>query len=193
MVSFLSSWVITGDTGTIRYILTITVFSQTTRQLDAWLLDMYRGGPPLNRKRVVQFIVALCLSSRSNTSESTKDRKRIIKSFHRSAIGFWMIGWPGLGSRAEKYLHCGAELVQKRRPLGRSNGRCHRGGVVLQVFDRSDSPEPCKVQVLAKALEGNDHVTHLNLEWCRIGVKEIKVGSLVWDPVSGVEVRGDYP
>ena len=57
MVSFLSSSVITGDTGTIRYILTITVFSQTTRQLDAWLLDMYRGGPPLNQKRMVQFIV----------------------------------------------------------------------------------------------------------------------------------------
>ena len=27
-----------------------------------------------------------------------------------------------------------------------------------------DSPERCKVQVLAKALETNSHVTHLNLE-----------------------------
>ena len=45
MLSFLSSSVITGDTGTIGYILASSVFSQTTRQLDAWLLDMYRGGP----------------------------------------------------------------------------------------------------------------------------------------------------
>ena len=53
------------------------------------------------------------------------------------------------------------------------------------------SPERCKVQVLAKALESNDHVTHLNLEFCKIEVEDIQVGSLVWDPVSGVEVRGD--
>ena len=63
--------------------------------------------------------------------------------------------------------------------------------MVLQVFDRSDPPERCTVQVLAKALESNDHVAHLNLEMCRIEVEGIKVGSLVWDPVSGVEVRGD--
>ena len=104
-----------------------------------------------------------------------------------------MIGWPGVGSCPARDLHCGAELLQKRRHLGRCHGRCHRGGVLLQVFDRSDSPERCTVQVLAKALESNDHVTHLNLEWCRIEVQKIKVGSLVWDPVSGVEVRGDYP
>ena len=102
-----------------------------------------------------------------------------------------MIGWPGLGSRAEKYLHCGAEPVQKTR-LGRCHGRCHRAGAVLQVFDPSDSPERCTVQVLAKALERNDLVTHLNLEGCWIEVEGIKVGSLVWDPVSGVEVRSDY-
>ena len=44
MVSFLSSWVTTRDTGTIRYIQAVC-FSQTTRQLDAWLLDMLGGGP----------------------------------------------------------------------------------------------------------------------------------------------------
>ena len=60
--------------------------------------------------------------------------------------------------------------------------------MVLQVFDRSDSPELCKLQVLAKGLESNDHVTHLNLENSMIQVEGIKVGSLVWDPVSGVEV-----
>ena len=59
---------------------------------------------------------------------------------------------------------------------------------MLQVFDRSDSPERCKVQVLAKALEINDQVTHLNLEMCQIEVEGIKVGILVWDPFSGVEV-----
>jgi len=53
------------------------------------------------------------------------------------------------------------------------------------------SPERCKVQVLAKALESNSHVTHLNLERCQIKAEGIKVGSLVWDPVSGVEVRRD--
>ena len=47
---------------------------------------------------------------------------------------------------------------------------------MLQVFDRSDSPERCKVQVLAKALESNDHVTHLNLEYSGIEVEDIKVG-----------------
>ena len=47
------------------------------------------------------------------------------------------------------------------------------------------------MQVLAKALESNDHVSHLNLEYSEIGVEGIKVGILVWDPVSGVEVRGD--
>ena len=62
---------------------------------------------------------------------------------------------------------------------------------MLQVFDRSDSPERCKVQVLAKALETNDRVTHLNLEMCQIEVEGIKVGSPVWDPVSGVEARSD--
>ena len=50
------------------------------------------------------------------------------------------------------------------------------------------SPERCKVQVLAKALETNSHVTHLNLEKCESGVEGIKVRSLVCDPVSGVEV-----
>ena len=60
--------------------------------------------------------------------------------------------------------------------------------MVPQVFDRSDSPERCKVQVLAKALETNDHVSHLNLEYSKIEVEGIKVGILVWDPVSGVEV-----
>ena len=102
---------------------------------------------------------------------------------------FWMIGWPGVGSCAERDLHCRAELLQT--VWRRCHGRYHRAGVVLQVFDRSDSPERCKVQVLAKALESNDHVTHLNLEMCRIEVEGIKVGSLVWDPVSGVEVQGD--
>ena len=97
-----------------------------------------------------------------------------------------MIGWPGLGSCPERDLHCRAELVQKR--WRRSHGRCHRAGVVLQVFDRSDPPECCKVQVLAKGLETNDHVTHLNLEFSKIKVEGIKVGTLVWDPVSGVEV-----
>ena len=104
-----------------------------------------------------------------------------------------MIGWPGLGSCPERDPHCRAELLQKLL-FRRCHGRCHRSGVVLQVFDRFDSPERCKVQVLAKGLESNDHVTHLNLENCWIkveGIKCIKVGSLVWDPVSGVEVRGD--
>ena len=32
------------------------------------------------------------------------------------------------------------------------------------------------MQVLAKALESNHHVTHLNLEWCLIEVEGIKVG-----------------
>ena len=63
--------------------------------------------------------------------------------------------------------------------------------MVLQVFDRSDAPERCKVQVLAKALESNSHVTHLNLESSLIKVEGIKVRSLLWDPVSGVEVRRD--
>ena len=54
------------------------------------------------------------------------------------------------------------------------------------------SPERCKVQVLAKASETNSHVTHLNLEDCEIEAKGIKVRSLVWDPVSGVEAWGDY-
>ena len=48
------------------------------------------------------------------------------------------------------------------------------------------------MQVLAKALESNSHVTHLNLEKCEIEVEGIKVGSLVWDPVSGVEAPGVY-
>ena len=154
---------------------------------------MYRGGPPLNQKRVVQFIVALCLWRRSNTSESMyKDRNRIKQSHQiipSKCTIFWMIGWPGLGSCPERDVDCGAELVQKN--WRRLDGRCHRAGVVLQVFDRSDSPERCKVQVLAKALESNDHMSHLNLELCRINFKGIKVGSLVWDPVSGVEVQGD--
>ena len=47
----------------------------------------------------------------------------------------WMIGWPGLSSCPERDLHCGAELL--RKILWRSHGRCHRAGVVLQVFDRS--------------------------------------------------------
>ena len=47
------------------------------------------------------------------------------------------------------------------------------------------------MQVLAKALESNDRVTHLNLQYGRIELEGIKVGSLVWDPVSGVEVRRD--
>ena len=120
-----------------------------------------------------------------------KDRKRVIISFHRSATVLWMIGWPGLGSCPEQDLHSGAELLQER-PLGRrSHGRCHRAGVVLQVFDPSDFLEHCKVQVLAKGLETNDRVTHLNLENSMVQVEGMKVGSLVWDPVSGVEVRGD--
>ena len=45
MVFLLSSWVTTGDTGTIRYILASSVFSRTTRQLEAWLLDTSRVGP----------------------------------------------------------------------------------------------------------------------------------------------------
>ena len=49
------------------------------------------------------------------------------------------------------------------------------------------------MQVLAKALETNSHVTHLNLKSSQITVEGIKVGSLVWDPVSGVEARGDEP
>ena len=88
-----------------------------------------------------------------------------------------MIGWLGVGSCPERDLHCGAELLRKTW-VRRSHVRCHRAGVVLQVFDRSDSPERCKVQVLAKALESNSHVTHLNLEGSQIGVKCIKVGSL---------------
>ena len=44
------------------------------------------------------------------------------------------------------------------------------------------------MQVLAKRLETNDQVTHLNLEQSGIKVEGIEVGSLVWDPVSGVEV-----
>ena len=63
---------------------------------------------------------------------------------------------------------------------------------MLQVFDRSDPPERCTVQVLAKALEGNDQVTHLNLAKSGIKVEGIKVGTLVSHPVSGVEVRSDY-
>ena len=45
MVSFLSSWVTTGDTGTTGYMPASSLFSRTTRQLDAWILDMSRGGP----------------------------------------------------------------------------------------------------------------------------------------------------
>ena len=44
------------------------------------------------------------------------------------------------------------------------------------------------MQVLAKGLETNDQVTHLHLEYNNIEVEGIKVGSLVWDPVSGVVV-----
>ena len=36
------------------------------------------------------------------------------------------------------------------------------------------------MQVLAKALETSSHVTHLNLQGSKIGIKGIKVGSLVW-------------
>ena len=61
MISFLSSWVTTGDTG-------------KHRQLHAWLLEMSRVGPWTKHMwSVVQFIVALCLSSRPNTSENMKD------------------------------------------------------------------------------------------------------------------------
>ena len=48
------------------------------------------------------------------------------------------------------------------------------------------------MQVLAKALESNSHVTHLNLENCRIEAEGIKVGEPgVGIRVSGVEVQGD--
>ena len=102
-------------------------------------------------------------------------KQRVIKSFHRSATAFWMIGWPGVGSCPARDLHCRAELLQKLY-FRRCHGCYHRAGVVLQVFDRSDSPERCKVQVLAKGLETNDHVTHLNLDGCEIEVEGIKVG-----------------
>ena len=46
MVSFLSSSVTTGHTGTIEYILTSSVFLPTTRQLDAW---------PLTRPKTMWF------------------------------------------------------------------------------------------------------------------------------------------
>ena len=98
-----------------------------------------------------------------------------------------MIGWPGVGSCPERDLHCGAEFLQKRRLSRRCHGCCHRAGVVLQVFVRLTlPPELCKVQVLAKGLESNNKVTHLNLEACEIIVEGIKVRSLVWDPASGV-------
>ena len=55
MVSFLSSWLkSTGDTGKIRYILGSSVFLQTTRQLDVWLLYMSIGGPETNACGSVQ-------------------------------------------------------------------------------------------------------------------------------------------
>ena len=44
---------------------------------------------------------------------------------------------PGLGSCPERDLHFGAQLLQKRLLWRCSHGRCHRGGVVLQVLDRS--------------------------------------------------------
>ena len=95
-----------------------------------------------NQKHVVQFIVPLCLWSRSNTSESmsrlTKDEKKIIESFQSKCKRFlWMIGWLGVGSCPERDLHCGAELLHKRRLWRRSHGCCHRAGVVLQVVVRS--------------------------------------------------------
>ena len=67
-----------------------------------------------------------------NTFERMKGQNRVIKSFHRTAIA-----WPGVGSCPERDLHRRAELVRKRLPSRRSHGLCHRGGVVLQVFDRS--------------------------------------------------------
>ena len=48
-----------------------------------------------------------------------------------------MIGWPGVGGCPERDVHCGAELVQRRRQVRRSHGCCHRAGAVLQVLDRS--------------------------------------------------------
>ena len=67
MVSFLSSWVTTRDTGTTRYIQAVCFH----RQLDNWMPGSLTClGVALNQKHVVQFIVPLCLWSRSNTSES---------------------------------------------------------------------------------------------------------------------------
>ena len=65
MVSFLSSWVTPGDRGTIRYILTSTVFSQTTRQLDAWILDMSRGGPEPKTMRFSSLWLIACQAGRT--------------------------------------------------------------------------------------------------------------------------------
>ena len=89
-------------------------------------------GVGLRQTYVVQFIVALCLWRRMNTFERMKGQNRVIKSFHRTAIA-----WPGVGSCPERDLHCGAELLQRRRLWRRSHGRCHRAGVVLQVVVRS--------------------------------------------------------
>ena len=145
------------------------------RQLDNWMFGYFTClGVGLRQTHVVQFSAALCLWRRMNTFDRMKGQNRVIKSFHRTAIA-----WPGVGGCPERDLHCGAEFLQKRHPRRGSHGCCHSAGVVLEVFDLSDSPELCKVQVLAKALESNHHVTHLNLERSWI---DIKVRSLVWDP-----------
>ena len=78
MVAFLSSWVTTGDTG-------------KNRQLDAWLLDMSRGGPCTKNMWSSSLRLFACEEGRTLV-KACKDQKRIIKSFHRTTTVSCMIG-----------------------------------------------------------------------------------------------------
>ena len=179
MVSFLSSWLKpTGDTGKIRYILGSSVFLQTTRQLDAWLLDMSTGGPWTQN---MWFSSLRLLACEEGWTFSTGWKVRTGSSSHP----------------IEPRLHGQAlAAVLNETCIAELNFSRPRGGTVDAPMEVATvqawcckswtvpaSPERCKVQVLAKALESNDHVTHLNLDFCQIEVEGIKVGSLVWDPV----------
>ena len=116
------------------------VFSQTTWQLDAWLLHMSTGGP-CTKNMWFSSLRLLASEAGRTLVKACKDWKRMKKDHQIIPIEvepfFWMIGWPGVGSCPERDLHCGAQLLQKRLLWRCLHGRCHRGGVVLQVLDRS--------------------------------------------------------
>ena len=185
-----------GDTSTIANTSQQAVcFHRQLDKLDAWLLDMSTSGPwtknmwfsslRLRASEAGRTLVKAC----KDWERMKKDHQIIPMEVQPVFLDDWMarrwqLSWtrPALRSLTSPEKTSFTTLAWMLPP-------CRRGAGSRCPFPAS--PERCKVQVLTKALETNRHVTHLNLEKYLIQVEGNKARSLVWDPVSGVEVRGD--